>query len=254
MRLPASATKSSPLARKRLRVVNVLRRLARETRRGRYAKAPIYLGSGKERPNPYRTLVSCLISTRTRDEQTARISDRLFAVAPSPEALLRVSEQRLSRLLYGAGFFRQKARQLRALARDLIARGGVPRTREELLELPGIGPKCANLVLANSFGAPHIAVDTHVHRIANRLGWVRTETPGKTEAALTPRVPTRWRRRVNALLVAHGQLICRPIRPRCGECPVYALCDRRSVRPSGHFEGAYPTSRGRAPAAPIRRS
>jgi len=215
--------------RKHLRVVEVLRSLARQTRRGRYAKAPVYLGPAEKRPSPYRTLVSCLISTRTRDEQTARICNRLFAVAPSPQALLRVSEHRLSRILYGAGFYRQKSRQLRELARDLIARGGVPRTRGELLELPGIGPKCANLVLANSFGAPHIAVDTHVHRIANRLGWVRTETPEKTEAVLTPRVPTRWRRRVNALLVAHGQLVCRPIGPRCSECPVFSLCQRRGV-------------------------
>ena len=216
--------------RRHRRVVEVLRSLARETRRGRYAKAPVYLGPNEKRASPFRTLVSCLISTRTRDEQTARICGRLFAIAPSPQALLRVSEHRLGGILYGAGFYRQKARQLRALARDLIARGGgVPRTREELLELPGIGPKCANLVLANSFGAPHIAVDTHVHRIANRLGWVRTETPEKTEARLTPRVPTRWRRRVNALLVAHGQLVCRPIGPRCGECPVVGLCQRRGV-------------------------
>lgn len=211
------------------RVTRVLRTLSRETRTGRYAQAPVYLGPIEKQPSPYRTLVGCLISTRTRDEQTARICQRLFAVAPSARALLGIPESRLSRILYGAGFYRQKARQLRALARSLIARGGVPRTREELLELPGIGPKCANIVLATCFGAPRIAVDTHVHRIANRLGWVRTETPEKTEVALTPRVPTRWRRRVNALLVAHGQLVCRPVGPRCSECPVSGLCERRGV-------------------------
>jgi endonuclease III len=220
------------MRRREPNVLEVLRTLSRETRRGRYARAPIYIGPIEKERDPYRTLVGCLVSTRTRDEQTARVCERLFAAAPSPESLLRLSESRLSRILFGAGFYRQKARQLRELAGELIARGGVPRRRQELLELPGIGPKCANIVLASCFGAPRIAVDTHVHRIANRFGWVRTETPEKTEVALTPRVPPRWRRRVNALLVAHGQLICRPVRPRCSECPVYALCLRRGVRGS----------------------
>jgi endonuclease-3 len=212
-------------------IPRVLRSLSRETRRGRYKTAPVYQGN-ERKPTPFRTLVSCLISTRTRDEQTVRISKQLFAVAPSPRALLRLSEARLRRILYGAGFYRQKAKQLRAIARRLIDRGGVPRTLEGLLELPGIGPKCANLVLASCFGAPRIAVDTHVHRISNRLGWVRTKTPEKTEAALTPLVPVRWRRRVNVMLVAHGQLVCKPVGPRCPECAIYGLCDRRGVRTS----------------------
>ena len=188
----------------------------------------MYQGPSGER-TPFHTLVACLISTRTRDEQTIRISRELFSVAPSPSALLRLSEARLRRILYGAGFYRQKAKQLRAIARTLIDGGGVPHTLEGLLELPGIGPKCANLVLASCFGAPRIAVDTHVHRISNRLGWVRTKTPEKTETALTPLVPVRWRRRVNVMLVAHGQLICKPIGPRCEECGIYDLCQRRGV-------------------------
>ncbi|MEE9264661.1 MAG: endonuclease III [Vicinamibacteria bacterium] len=209
-------------------VSNVLRILSRETGRGRYAVAPVYQGIEGER-TPYRTLVACLISTRTRDEQTIRISRALFAIAPTPQALLRLSEPRLRRILYGAGFYRQKAKQLRSIARALVNQGGVPRTLEALLELPGIGPKCANLVLASCFGAPRIAVDTHVHRISNRLGWVRTKTPEKTETALTPLVPVRWRRRVNVMLVAHGQLICKPIGPRCEKCGIYDLCQRRGV-------------------------
>ncbi len=211
------------------RVPEVLRILSRDTRRGRYASAPVYQGIWVER-TPFQTLVACLISTRTRDEQTLRISRDLFEVAPSPEALVELSEARLSRILYGAGFYRQKAKQLRTLAGRLIEEGDVPRTMEGLLSLPGIGPKCANLVLASCFGAPRIAVDTHVHRISNRLGWVRTATPEKTETVLTPLVPVRWRRRVNVMLVAHGQLVCRPIGPQCDECTIYALCDRRGVR------------------------
>ena len=207
----------------------VLRILSRDTRRGRYASAPVYQGIWGER-TPFQTLVACLISTRTRDEQTLRISNNLFEVAPSPEALVALSEARLSRILYGAGFYRQKAKQLRAIASRLIEEGEVPRTIEGLLSLPGIGPKCANLVLATCFGAPRIAVDTHVHRISNRLGWVRTATPEKTESALTPLVPVRWRRRVNVMLVAHGQLVCKPIGPLCDECRIYTLCNRRGVR------------------------
>ena len=211
------------------RVADVLRILSRDTRRGRYASAPVYQGIWRDR-TPFQTLVACLISTRTRDEQTLRISNNLFEIAPSAEALVELSEVRLSRILYGAGFYRQKAKQLRAIARRLIEEGDVPRTLEGLVSLPGIGPKCANLVLATSFGAPRIAVDTHVHRISNRLGWVRTKTPEKTEAALTPLVPVRWRRRVNVMLVAHGQLVCKPIGPQCDQCRIYELCDRRGVR------------------------
>jgi endonuclease-3 len=214
--------------------VHVLRRLARETGRGRYAAAPVYQGPIEGRETPFQTLVSCLISTRTRDQQTTRICRRLFTVAPTAEKLAELSQARLAKILYGAGFYRQKAKQLRRLARLVIERGGVPRTKAELIELPGIGPKCANIVLASSFGAPAIAVDTHVHRISNRLGWVRTQSPQQTEVRLTPKVPLRWRRRVNVLLVAHGQLVCKPIGPRCPKCVLLSLCARRGLGSHGH--------------------
>jgi len=212
------------------RVAEVLRTLSRETRRGRYKSAPVYQGPIEGAKTPFRTLVGCLISTRTRDEQTTRICERLFAVAPTPEKLGRLSEAKLSRLLYGAGFYRQKAKHLRKLAEILVDRGEVPRTREELTGLPGIGPKCANIVLATCFGQPVIAVDTHVHRISNRLGWVRTETPEKTEGALVEIVPVRWRRRLNVLLVSHGQLVCKPIGPLCKSCNIADLCERRGIK------------------------
>jgi endonuclease III len=217
--------------RREERVVAVLRRLSRETRRGRYRSAPVYQGPMESNPSPFLELVSCLVSQRVRDQQTTRICAELFRWARTPEELAKLPLPKLERILYGAGFYRHKARRLRALAREILARGGVPRTREELVELPGIGPKCANLVLANCFGKPHIAVDTHVHRISNRMDWVRTSTPEKTESILTPLVPTRWRRRVNVLLVAHGQLVCRPVGPRCEECSVSEWCRRRSVGP-----------------------
>ncbi len=213
----------------RPQVTEVLRVLSRGVRQGRYAQAPV-LADSVER-TPFQVLVGCLVSQRVRDEQTARICAVLFAVAPTPERLAKLSRQRLERILRPAGFYRVKAKHLRALARQVAVRGAVPRTRDELLELPGIGPKCANIVLASCFGAPAIAVDTHVHRISNRMGWVLTRTPEKTEAALTPQVPVRWRRRVNRLLVAHGQLVCRPLHPRCAECVVRPLCRRRGLAP-----------------------
>lgn len=212
------------------RLLSVLRKLSRETRRGRYRTAPIYRVNFPSAASPFLALVSCLVSQRVRDEQTNRVCADLFRAARTPEELSSLPLKQLERILHPAGFYRQKSRQLRALSRAVIElRGVVPGTKEELMELPGIGLKCANLVLANCFSKPAIAVDTHVHRISNRMGWVRSATPERTEELLTPLVPVRWRSRVNALLVAHGQLVCRPIGPRCQECAVAEWCLRRSV-------------------------
>ncbi len=214
-------------------IIEVLKTLARDTRRGLYRKAPVYRGPVEGQPTPFRTLVGCLISTRTRDEQTTKVCDRLFSVAVTPEEMERLSVAHLEGLLYGAGFYRQKAKQLKVLSRLISEMGEVPQSREKLVQLPGIGPKCANIVLARCFGKPAIAVDTHVHRISNRMGWVETSQPEETEVALTPKVPVRWRQRVNVLLVAHGQIVCKPIGPLCSECTANELCKRNIVRPSG---------------------
>lgn len=209
----------------------MLQTLTAVTAKGDYESAPVYSGPFSHKSSPFMELVSCLVSQRVRDEQTTAVCAKIFAVARTPDDLAAVSIPKLERLLYGAGFYRQKARTLRALSTAVLDRGGdVPQTREGLTELPGIGPKCANLVLAHCFGQPTIAVDTHVHRISNRLDWVRAPTPEKTEKRLTPVVPVSWRGRVNLLLVAHGQLVCRPIGPKCEVCAVAHLCPRRGVR------------------------
>lgn len=170
-----------------------------------------------------------MISLRTKDKVTSAASERLFAVAATPQKLARLAESRIASLIYPAGFYRTKARQIRAVARSVAARpDGVPATETELVALPGVGRKTANLVLGLGFGIAAICVDTHVHRISNRLGWVATTTPERTERALAAILPRRYWIEINGLLVAYGQKVCTPASPRCSEC-VLARCPRIGV-------------------------
>jgi endonuclease-3 len=175
--------------------------------------------------------VSCVISLRTKDEVTHGASERLLELAPSPERLAALGEDRIAKAIYPAGFYNQKARQLRDIGKILVDqhRGQVPRTENELLELPGVGRKTANLVLGLGFGTPAICVDTHVHRISNRLGLVETTTPEGTERALQGLLPTDLWIDVNDLLVTFGQNRCHPTSPRCTDCPLDDLCPRIGV-------------------------
>ncbi|HDQ99624.1 MAG TPA: endonuclease III [candidate division WOR-3 bacterium] len=177
---------------------------------------------------PFRILVATVLSTRTQDPVTAAAAGRLRAVAPDPAALARLTPARVEKLIYPVGFYRTKARHLPELARRLVGRS-VPDTLEELLELPGVGRKVANIVLSKAFGRAAIAVDTHVHRVSNRLGLVRTVRPEQTERALMAVLPRRYRGEWNELLVAHGQTVCRPTRPRCSECGVSRWCRKVGV-------------------------
>jgi endonuclease-3 len=180
---------------------------------------------------PYRLLVSTLISLRTKDAVTDAASARLFAKAGTPEAMLRLTPREIEERIYPAGFYRTKARTILGVSRRLVEeRGGrVPDTLDELLDLEGVGRKTANLVLTLGFGKPGICVDTHVHRIANRLGYVRTETPDETERVLRSRLPRTWWRRINGTLVVFGQRICTPLSPRCSACPVASRCPKVGV-------------------------
>ena len=176
--------------------------------------------------NPFQVLIGTILSQRTRDEATDVASAQLFARYPDPESLARAPIPGVERLIRGTGFYHTKARVLRRVAEQVRDRfhGVVPRTFEELTSMPGVGPKTANCVLVFGYGIPAIPVDTHVHRIANRLGVVRTRTPEETERRLTERVDPKYWIPVNPLLVQHGQNICRPIGPRCAECPIAELC------------------------------
>jgi endonuclease-3 len=181
--------------------------------------------------DPFGILVSAVLSTRTQDPVTAATSARLLRRASDPRALARVTPARIQKLIFPVGFYRTKAELLPRLARMLADRwnGNVPRTMEELLELPGVGRKVASIVLSQGFGLPAIAVDTHVQRISNRLDLVRTRRPIETERALMEILPRRAWRDWNHLLVALGQTICRPRAPLCSVCPLSRLCPKRGV-------------------------
>ena len=175
--------------------------------------------------------MSTVISLRTKDQVTIDASSRLFARAPDAPALARLPEDEIARLIYPAGFYRTKAKNLRQIAHILVADygGSVPSVEDALLALPGVGRKTANLVLGLGFGIPAICVDTHVHRIPNRLGMIETTTPEQTEEALKESLPEEYWIDVNGLLVAFGQRICTPVSPWCSTCPLSAVCRRVGV-------------------------
>ncbi len=181
--------------------------------------------------DPFRVLVATMISLRTKDEVTRKAAEALLGAAPTPAGLAVMPERRIARLIYPAGFYRTKAKSLRAAARIILDEhdGRVPREMEKLLALPGVGRKTANLVLNLGFAVPAICVDTHVHRISNRMGWVRTKTPAQTEEALMALLPRRYWIPINELLVRYGQSVCTPLSPWCSRCAVARWCARTGV-------------------------
>ena len=185
----------------------------------------------KNGPDPFRILIGCVISLRTRDEVSFAATDRLFRRASDPQRISRLREETIARLIYPAGFYRRKAEQIREISRRLWRdQGGrVPDRIEALLELPGVGRKTANLVVTLGFGKPGICVDVHVHRITHRLGWVRTRGPDQTEDALRALLPRRHWIPVNETLVRHGQEVCKPTSPICSICAVRRDCPRVDV-------------------------
>ncbi len=192
---------------------------------------PLIDDMGDHRQSPFRILIATILSLRTKDTLTAQVAPRLFALADSPNAMLAVSEERIVELIYPVGFYRNKARTIRQISTLLVEQygGEVPNDLDTLLALPGVGRKTANLVLTRGFGLLGICVDTHVHRICNRWGYVQTKTPDETEFALREKLPQEYWIDINGLLVTLGQHICHPTSPRCSTCPLSECCARVGV-------------------------
>lgn len=188
----------------------------------------------EEHIDPFKLLISCILSSRTKDEVTKDVSKRLFLRIKNPQDLLKLSLEELKRLIYPVGFYRKKAKLLKKLGFKLINEfeGKVPKEFNELLKLPGVGRKTANLVVTRGFLKPGICVDTHVHRIINRLGYVNTKTPEQTEKALRNKLPKQYWIEFNELLVKWGQNVCKPVIPNCSECALYPFCERKGIKKS----------------------
>ncbi|SNB45722.1 endonuclease III [Geobacter sp. DSM 9736] len=184
--------------------------------------------------SPFKVLISCILSLRTRDKTTGAASERLFALADTPSAMAELPLAVLEKAIYPVGFYRNKAAQIKEICRILAEeyQERVPDEIDELLKLKGVGRKTANLVVTLGFGKPGICVDTHVHRICNRWGYLSTTSPDHTEAVLRAKLPVRYWPVINDWLVTFGQNLCLPTSPKCSTCPLFSVCDRIGVKKS----------------------
>lgn len=185
----------------------------------------------RSNPEAFKILISCLLSLRARDENTEKVSRQLFEVISTPEEISKMPTEKLEKLIYSSGHYKKKTQVLKNVSKEIIERfnSQVPKTKEELLSIKGIGPKTANIVLAFAFGESVIPVDTHCHRIPNRLGWVQTKTPEKTEQELNKIIPKKYWNEFNAIFVQFGREICQPVSPWCSKCPIEKFCPRIGV-------------------------
>lgn len=203
--------------------------------------------SESQQENPFQILIATLLSARTQDATTHAASTRLFKATRTPRAMAALTVRQIERLIYPVSFYRNKARFVKATATALVERfgGRVPPTLDELVTLPGVGRKTATLVMILAFQShQHICVDTHVHRISNRMGWVRTRQPDETEQALYRATDSRWWPYINLYLVTWGQNVCRPVYPRCGDCALAPACPRIGVTRTGRAREARPAGGG----------
>lgn len=207
------------------KIVSILRREVRNL------DVPIVTEVSQRRRDPFEILATTILSLRTKDEVTREAAGRLLQRARTPHEMLRVPEEELAKLIFPVGFYKNKARVLRDISQTLIDKfeGQVPDDLDELLKLRGVGRKTANLVITLGFGKPGICVDTHVHRVSNRLGYVSTRTPEATEMALREKLPHEYWIEFNDLLVTWGQNICRPISPFCSKCAIRPYCNQVGV-------------------------
>jgi len=194
-------------------------------------ETPIVTQMAGEGRGVFQILISTILSSRTKDDVTAAATERLFRLASTPGKMVRLTEEKIRRAIYPVGFYNTKARNIIRTCRALLEShdGRVPESIDELLKLPGVGRKTANLVVSLGFRGAGICVDTHVHRISNRLGYVKTRTPQETETELRKKLPRRFWTDYNTIMVAHGQNICKPLSPFCSRCPVFRYCDKEGV-------------------------
>ena len=185
----------------------------------------------REKPNAFKILIACLLSLRTRDKNTEKASSALFAVADTPEKIVKIPTNKLEKLIFSSGHYKKKARILKHVSKIILTEygGKVPDDKEKLMAIKGIGPKTANIVLAFAYGKEVLPIDVHCHRIPNRLGWISTKKPEQTEKALEKILPRKYWPEFNALFVLFGQTICQPISPKCSQCPVRKYCPRVGV-------------------------
>ena len=190
----------------------------------------------KENKNftPFQTLISCLLSLRAKDETTEKISQELFKIAETPQKILKLPQKKLEKIIYSSGYYKNKAKAIKRTSQQILEDygGNVPNSKEELMKLYGVGPKTANIVLCFAFGEVVIPVDTNVHRVANRLSWVKTKKFEETEVELMKILPKRYWRDLNGIFILHGKKICVPISPRCSICPIRKYCKRIGVKKS----------------------
>jgi len=188
----------------------------------------------KDSSKPFKILISCLLSLRARDENTEKVSKQLFRVATTPKEISKIPLKKLEKIIFSSGHYKKKSRALRSVSNEILNRfnGKVPSTREELISIKHIGPKTANIVLSFAFNQEVIPVDTHCHRIPNRLGWVKTKTAEKTEPELEKIIPQKYKRNFNAIFVQFGREICQPLSPWCSICPIKEFCPRINVKRS----------------------
>ncbi|MFH2106908.1 MAG: endonuclease III [Candidatus Micrarchaeota archaeon] len=196
--------------------------------------APVHLLEKNSASTPFETLIGTMLSARTKDTTTARILPSLFDRTKTPDQMLKLSNRKLEKIIYGIGFYKTKSKRIHEISKILISEydGKVPSTIEGLLGLPGVGRKTANIVLARVFGKDTIGVDVHVHRISNRLGLVKTKKPEETEKKLMVLVPANYRRKLNKIFVAYGQVICLPKKPLCGKCKLNRICPKIGIKTS----------------------
>ena len=205
-----------------------MRILRRETPKW---QTPVVTLIAESSDSPFKVLISCILSLHTQDSTTAQASRRLFALADSPETMVRLTAKKIEEAIYPVGFYRTKAKTILEICRNLNEKyhGRVPDEIDELINFKGVGRKTANLVVTLGYNKPGICVDTHVHRISNRWGYIKTATPEKTEVALRQKLPKQYWIEYNDLLVSFGQQLCRPISPLCSQCPVVRYCSQIGV-------------------------